>query len=62
MSISFFFFFCDVSSRESLLPWVIGDGYYGGEVEKLEKLVVTVELWLYGKEGLLVMRRRADQW
>jgi hypothetical protein len=51
-----------VSSRESLLPWVIGDGYYGGEVEKLEKLVVTVELWLYGKEGLLVMIRRADQW
>jgi len=33
-----------------------------GEVEKLEKLVVTVELWLYGKEGLLVMIRRADQW
>jgi len=55
-------FFCDVSSRESLLPWVVGDCYYGGEVEKLEKLVVTVELWLYGKEGLLVMIRRANQW
>lgn len=53
-------FFCGVSLRESLLPWVVGDDYYGEEVEKLKKLGVTVELWFRWVAAVIMWKRGVD--